>query len=318
MGRPKVSLSPADESKIKTFLNLSPQQDFPRCRGKDRTKVKQFEKAGDKSHSARDHVCDECRCEKPAGSGTSGTDCYNLGINVGHWGTGYCAQCRKSVRNATAERAWKEQMAQMQETGLTVTTEQFENKAVGEARKADDNEQLRLSLEIVMNGLNDFRQRLTPEYNERRLEALNNIYDRLNELRPDSDLKDYHEILKETKNVCLGVIDAKGLTEKGRNGPQPVSDLSVHKANQDYAKLLLEFAKVNSDLSKHLHIPVDILFQWQLRVLNLLQRCCLTKQDYDKAAKEFRSIMANTRNTSLMTADVLAGEETMEKSANDH
>ncbi len=70
----------AEQLKIKRSLNIERNEPFPRCRGKMQAKVRKFEKKGDFSHSgtARAHLCNECRCNRVAGWGTS------------HYGVGYC------------------------------------------------------------------------------------------------------------------------------------------------------------------------------------------------------------------------------------
>jgi hypothetical protein len=70
----------AELHKIKRSLNIEHDEPFPRCRGKDFRKVKKFEKGGDFSHSgtARQHLCDACRCKRVGGWGTK------------HYGVGYC------------------------------------------------------------------------------------------------------------------------------------------------------------------------------------------------------------------------------------
>jgi len=72
--------SKAEQFKIKRSLNIETQEPFPRCRGKMQVKVRAFEKKGDFSHSgtARAHLCNDCRCKRISGWGTT------------HYGVGYC------------------------------------------------------------------------------------------------------------------------------------------------------------------------------------------------------------------------------------
>ena len=67
-----------EQTKIKRSLNMKQSDRFARCRGKSRVRVKRFEAMGDDTHSAKDHICEECRCRYVAGNGTD------------HYGVGYC------------------------------------------------------------------------------------------------------------------------------------------------------------------------------------------------------------------------------------
>jgi hypothetical protein len=68
----------AERARIRQSLNMRDNQKFWRCKGKSRVRVEAFEKAGDMSHSAQGHVCEECRCRKVAG------------MHTDHYGIGYC------------------------------------------------------------------------------------------------------------------------------------------------------------------------------------------------------------------------------------
>lgn len=68
----------AEQLRIRASLNMKKADLFPRCRGKANYRVKKFVKAGDESHSEKNHICEECRCRYVAGSHTD------------HYGVGYC------------------------------------------------------------------------------------------------------------------------------------------------------------------------------------------------------------------------------------
>jgi hypothetical protein len=72
--------SKAEQVKIRNSLGMARDEPFMRCRGKLTSKVKRFEQKGDFSHSGPQtaHVCNQCRCNRVAGWGTT------------HYGVGYC------------------------------------------------------------------------------------------------------------------------------------------------------------------------------------------------------------------------------------
>ena len=80
---------------IRQKLNMRSIQAFPRCRGKVRKFIAAREAEGDFTHSGKDHLCDECRCQRIAGSGTKG-NFYGLGPQTGFYGVGYCEWCIRS------------------------------------------------------------------------------------------------------------------------------------------------------------------------------------------------------------------------------
>lgn len=103
------------------------------------------------------------------------------------------------------------------------------------------------------------------------------------------------------------------LTEKGKDGPQPMSDATRMKLILDQAKVLNELGKTAFEFSRDMHIPVETLKIWAVKILQLLQRVCITKQEYEYAAKQFAKIMSETGNPNMMMADVEAKAESLPK-----
>lgn len=266
MGRTR-NITPADILKIKTFLNLSPNQDFPRCPGKDHKRVKEFEKAGDYDCSSKNHLCDRCRCKRYAGENSGCDDLYGIGVACGHAGTGLCGICRRSARKQTADKMWKDQMVMMQQTGMVTTTEQFEQKALVEANQAVSNLEVKDAIIRVRESIAEF-----------------------NRLR-----------------------DGEGLTEKGKDGPQEMSDATRLKLMLEQAKVLNELGKTAFEFSKEMHISMDTMRLWVVDILNLLQKITRTKQEYDQSVREFKSIMAKTRTPTMMMAEHQVSVESMPK-----
>ena len=84
-GKPRMPVPDwAEMNKIKRSLNMKQHDRFARCRGKSVLRVRKYEEAGDDSHSAKDHICEECRCRYVAGNGT---DHYGVGYCYSHEGT---------------------------------------------------------------------------------------------------------------------------------------------------------------------------------------------------------------------------------------
>jgi len=117
-------------------------------------KVKAFERQGDMTHSAKNHVCDLCRCDKVAGENSGSADEYGIGVSCGHYGTGLCGTCRKHNRQETAERMWKEHAMTLQHG--VVKTDYAEGRIVAEAQTAMVNQEVRDGLARVRDAIRKF------------------------------------------------------------------------------------------------------------------------------------------------------------------
>ena len=95
-------ITEAERRAIRQRLNMRHDAPFRRCRGQSQKKVMDLAAKGDHRHmwKSRDGhppecgFCEQCRCERLAGSGTKG-DFYGLGPQTGHLGVGYCTQCEQ-------------------------------------------------------------------------------------------------------------------------------------------------------------------------------------------------------------------------------
>lgn len=268
MARHKIT--PSEEKQIRTLLNLAPDAPFPRCVGRDKDKLRDLESAGDYSHSGRGHSCPDCQCESIAGEGTRGDD-YGLGLNVGHWGCGLCCECEKSVRADSRERIWKEHFKVMTTTGMVVSTDQYEQKAVAEANQAVTNMEVKDAILLVRDSIAEFKR----------------------------------------------LHDGEGLTEKGPGGPQPMSDGTRLKLMLEQAKVLNELGKTAFEFNRDLHIPMDVMKVWVVKILQLGQKYCMTRKQYDEFAADLKKIMSETRNPNLMMADTEVRADMMPKGANE-
>ena len=103
------------------------------------------------------------------------------------------------------------------------------------------------------------------------------------------------------------------LTEKGKDGPQPISDATRMKLMLEQAKVLNELGKTAFEFSRDMHIPVETLKIWAVKILQLLQRVCITKQEYEYAAKQFAKIMSETGSSNMMMAETVASAEQLPK-----
>jgi len=99
-----VKPTKASIQKAKDALGIPASVKLPRCQAKAVGKVNKFEKAGDYSHSAKDHLCDECRCGFRAGHGTA------------HLGYGFCITHENSMKYAgVAEEVKNAQLIAVQQ-----------------------------------------------------------------------------------------------------------------------------------------------------------------------------------------------------------
>ncbi len=273
MPRPKKNLSPSDEQLIRLHLGIPDSEPFPRCRGRSKKAKRAFEAQGDFSHSANNHVCEVCRCERVAGQNTYG-DAFGLGRpDLGHYGAGLCGKCEQSVRKPTRERVLKEHIDYMRsrQTSTITTTGEFEQTAIAEANHALRNIEVQEALELVRGAV------------------------------------------KEIKDM-MG--NGKVLMQTGKGGELvEMSDDTRIKRTLECGRLLNELGKTKFEQSRDLHISVDVLKVMVVRIMNLLQKFCVTSDDYEKAAAEFRQILNQTKATPMMVADLEVGKERMPKRA---
>lgn len=88
---------------INRALNRPRHAPMLRCHAKNRAFVKACEERGDYSHSAKDHICDECRCKHVAGWGTN------------HYGVGFCKHHEKGRNKVHAREFAKNQALALQQ-----------------------------------------------------------------------------------------------------------------------------------------------------------------------------------------------------------
>lgn len=277
MGRIRKHLPLGHEKQVRTFLNLSPNQPLPRCPGRSKEKAEQYVKAGDDSHMAVGHICDDCRCDRTAGEGTRG-DLYGLGVDTGHHGTGYCVICERNRRKVHTERVWRDHVKQLQETGMATTTTDIERKVQADGNSAVQNIEVADAIQRVRDAIQRFED----------LDALD---------------------------------ETKWLTSKGGD---EISDVEraelVMKKNRlmlEQARTLDQLAKTQFEFNREFHIPLDVLKVWAVKIMNLFQKYCVDRRDYDNAMRDFKKIMTETRNPNMMMAEHEASVEGMDN-ANKH
>lgn len=112
---------------IRCLLRMRKDQAFGRCKGKLKMFVKRCEDNGDFSHSAKTHLCDECRCRQVAGEGTKG-DFYGLGPETGHLGVGLCLRCAAASRLNPGKllRNARREVRVMQQYGMSESGKDYE------------------------------------------------------------------------------------------------------------------------------------------------------------------------------------------------
>lgn len=270
MGRLQNKLSPADDAVLRRLLNLGDVQSYPRCPGKSRHRIDLLHKKGDLSHDAKNHLCDDCRCQNVAGAGTKG-DYYKIDRpELGHYGTGYCAVCAKRKRRDTVDREWKEHLRTLQQNNKPVTdVQEFARDAEVGAAKATAN------LEVM-----------------EALEQVRGLMTEINDLHSNDQL-----------------------TERGKDGPQPMSDGTRIDLELKRIRLLNELGKTKFEIDRELHIPIDVMKIWIVDVMNIFGQIAPTKDDYDKACVELQKAITKTRNPNLMIAGTKVKAESLPKKA---
>lgn len=139
------------------------------------------------------------------------------------------------------------------------------------------------------------------------------VVDQANTAIKNMEVRDAITRVRDSISEFERLHSGVGLTEKGKDGPQPMSDATRIKLMLDQAKVLNELGKTAFEFSRDMHIPIDTLKIWAVKILNLLQRVCITKQEYEWASKEFAKIMKETGNPSMMMADAEAKADQMPK-----
>jgi hypothetical protein len=299
---PKAHLpTKSEKDMIRRVLNLPVNHPFPLCPGKDKAKVKSFEASGNYEHSSPSHVCDQCRCHRVAGSGTYGEYLLPGRPELGSYGCGFCSKCAKTREKSVVDRERALAMESMKRYGTSLdTTEKVERAIRMEAEQANENQEVRDALTRVRETIKTMDEVFTPEHNERRVQALQQIFERLGDIGTDDD--QLADLLKETQRVVVGVIDSNGLTERGTKGPIPMSDDTKFRLMMQQAKLLNELGKSKFDMSKEFMIPLDVLKRWQLDVLQIIQRIAPTKKDYELGVELLKKAITKTNNVNMGAA----------------
>ena len=153
----------ADKKKVRQILNLRCFQEFPRCRGKVKKFIKAREAEGDFTHSDKNHLCDECRCDQVAGAWTKG-NFYGLGVQTGMYGVGYCERCIRSW-NYSPGMLVKHARVMVREMQAYGTAEDHMDSEVGlkiakkEASLVRQKEKVREDMVLLVDYLRDFRKK---------------------------------------------------------------------------------------------------------------------------------------------------------------
>jgi uncharacterized protein (UPF0332 family) len=161
---------------------------------------------------------------------------------------------------------------------------------------------------------------------------------------PESELQKTYEIQKETlreANLALGngemakaldrvyqaiqkfdEIDALDETQWRTGSTGEITDreraelvLKKQKMMLEQAKVLDQLAKTKFEFSRDLHIPIDTMRVWAVKILNLIEKYTMTRKDYDAAVREFKDIMESTRNPNMMLSSHEASAERKENMA---
>ncbi len=152
-----------DKRKIRIILGMTAARSFTRCPSKSKGEMRKLREAGDFSHEDHSHICDKCRCKRIAGARTGG-DFYNIGKKTGHYGVGFCSDHEK--RGMTPEQAIayaREQMELIRSGTADKDPDHVYDLMVRNGNQSVESAKVRSDVELVVNTLNEFKQRVSNE-----------------------------------------------------------------------------------------------------------------------------------------------------------
>lgn len=292
--RESTAMSQAQMLAIRKILGLPYWARLPRCSAKSKTFVKKCEESGDYSHSARDHICDECRCKNTAGLNTKG-DFYGLGVETGHYGCGWCERHEKGYRKGCAKDYAVEHMRLLQGVGSSAsTTGEFELACQEEARIAVARREVKAMLEEVKASMEDFKKQCIPEDPEQR-DAIAKQLEVFNELIATNGILEKEELKAVLDLTNMAIVMRSGLTESGRGGPVAMSDDTRFKNVREFAKVISGIALDEFKVSEEGYVALGEISIRIQRMLSMTQRFIAKKDDWEKFIQEFRMIWASLR-----------------------
>lgn len=292
----KKSLSDDDKRAIKKILSIPAWHRFPRCAARSRSFIKSCEATGDYSHSDKNHICETCRCQRVAGSGTSG-NFYGLGEHTGHYGCGWCSVHERGRRTKFAKEYAVEHMRLLQGVGMAQNpSEDFEIVAKEQARVATVKREVRGQIELVRKTLEDFIDALKPE-SKVESDAIAEQLKVFAELFATNGGLEKKELEAVMQLINMAILIRTTMTESGRGGPVPMSDDTRMHNIREFAKVLAslsldEFKVTEGDFVRGDEVKIRLA-----RTMDMLKRFIASKEDWAKMTSEMLSVWGSLRST---------------------
>lgn len=252
-------IAPNKESvrKAKHALGIPSRVKLPRCLGKSLTKVKQFEKVGDMTHSDPKHICDECRCKFKAGLGTS------------HLGMGYCITHEQSLQyRKVAKKVASEHKIAIQQ-GYPDKAYQYAaadpDGYVAEIRKISED----------AGGMTDLREDIIVVRSE--IQKILDSY-------KSGDFK-----------VRVKKVEGAGAMRTEEFIQVDADDKEKVKALTDLMRVLSKLSIDNLKLTEDDVVTHDQVKIWAAGTVNLVERMAPDKEFRDEFVREYAKILNNVR-----------------------
>lgn len=277
---------------IKLALYLPAEASLPRCPAKDMDFVRECEKKGDYSHSARRHICEKCRCKRIAGWGTVG-DFYGLGPHTGHLGCGWCRKCECApIRRGKALAFALEHFRILQQIGQAMEQNaEFAVVVREEAGLAQAKREVREQIETVRACCKNFYNMLAGGKDESALVT------ELSLIR--SQIEKLGTITEVERNRLVGVLDEilrarTTLTERAGNALIPMSDDTKMRHMRAWAETIAKLAVSEHIISKDNYVSLDDVKIRLGQTLNAVARFITDKEQWKKLMSELRVIWSST------------------------
>jgi len=287
------SIGPTSKAQImavRRILFWPPDSPLPRCHAKVRSFVKKREAQGDYSHSARNHICDVCRCTKTAGSKTKG-NFYGLGPETGHLGVGYCLRCENSRQHRSYSFA-KNQLRDLQIYGkASMDSERYLAVTKEEAEIAEVSLRAKEDIALMAETLHEFKRSLDQEKADElaTLPILREILDRLQNVECID--KETGEYLRD--QLFDAILVREQLTEMTKVGPVPMTDKTKIDIKLKMADIISKCSMRHFKMDSSDYVHYDELAARMHKMISLCKRLVFKAFELgknEKAGKEIEPI----------------------------
>lgn len=92
--------------------------------------------------------------------------------------------------------------------------------------------------------------------------------------------------------------------------------MKKNKLMLDHAKTIDQLRRTEFEMSRELHVPLETMKIWVVKIMQLGQRYCPTRDDYESFVKGLQKIVADTKNHNMMMAEHEVQVEQMPRDAN--